>query len=93
MEEAQREFAEQAQIINDVISSLQRAYAPLRNGMWEGEAANRFFEMMEGKIFPDLQKVQQYMEQSSDHSRNTTGKITEMFERIMAKVNAAPKFS
>lgn len=78
-------FAQEANMVEQVSNYLRSKYEPLRNGDWEGEGAEKFFDVMESEIFPKLKKLQDYFEQSAQAASGGSNIINEAFAKVMAK--------
>jgi WXG100 family type VII secretion target len=78
-------FADEASMVEQVSNYLRSKYEPLRNGDWEGEGAETFFEVMESEIFPKLKKLQEYFAQSAEAASGGSNIIQEAFSKVMAK--------
>ncbi|MFD3164219.1 WXG100 family type VII secretion target [Herpetosiphon sp. NSE202] len=62
MQQIAKRFDQQMQKVNNINQMLQQTVANLRNGAWQGQAAQAFFKEFETEITPTLQRLVQVFE-------------------------------
>jgi len=62
-------FAHQSEATQQLLEKVRSRMDPLRNGGWEGRAAERFFGEMDGEVIPVSQKLQAVLENGSQITR------------------------
>jgi len=85
-------FYEQSDVLREIMQALNAAADSLRGGAWIGLGANKFFDMFDSSIIPNLQKGIDGMETSGEQANKIAQHINEGVEYILSKTRAAGKF-
>ena len=88
LEDVVRRFASCADTTETILSGLGRTMDDLRGG-WEGEASQRFFNEMEGRVLPRLRRLHQSMSDAQDTVRQVTRTFQGAEEQAAQLFNAA----
>jgi WXG100 family type VII secretion target len=78
-------FNQEADMVDAYANYLLGKYDPLRNGDWQGEGAEKFFDTMENTIFPKMKQLADYFRQSAQASGGASKIVEDAFAKVMAK--------
>jgi WXG100 family type VII secretion target len=68
-------FKAEADRTQQMVQSIKSAYDPLRGGDWIGKGATKFFQEMEGDVFPHCKNLKQALDEAA--------KVTKQVSDIM----------
>lgn len=65
LEQVARQFANQAQSVQQMLSKVKGSMGKLENGGWIGRGSQAFFSEMNGKVMPASTRLQQALSEAN----------------------------
>jgi len=70
LEEVASRFANQSQVIQQMLQKVRSSMGKLEDGGWIGRGSDAFFQEMQGEVLPASLRLQEVLEEASQVARN-----------------------
>ncbi len=70
LEEVASRFANQSQVIQQMLQKVRSSMGKLEDGGWIGRGSDAFFQEMQGEVLPASLRLQEVLDEASQVARN-----------------------
>jgi len=69
LEQVHKQFSRQADTMNKMIKDIRARMAPLQDGGWKGDAADAFFNEMNGEVLPACLRLKNALSEAASTTK------------------------